>query len=48
MTVSMSHSDNKRGHAYQRHFVAMELIEKAVIILEREKRVAQEEEFCLS
>ena len=37
-----------RGRAYQRHFVATQLIEKPVIILERESREAHAEEFCLS
>lgn len=33
---------------YQRHFVDVQLIEKPVIILESENRVAHAEEFCLS
>lgn len=28
----MSHFDNKRGRAYQRHFVATQLIEKPEIV----------------
>lgn len=55
-TVSAFHFDSNvfevslvRVCAYQRHFVAMQLIEKPVMILKSERRpMSYAEEFCLS
>ena len=53
MTVSVFHFDNKlfeisfvHGQAYQRDFIATQLIEKKVINRETEIRRVHAEEFC--